>query len=525
MRIQGTPAQVPIADAHPFGKTRESALVKELVSTTQSRAGRAYEPAFAAVPAPRLPASLLPLLSAGRHASDSAALNCDDPRLLRRLMWRVFSKVVEKLIIDELSILKVHGLAGLYEDLCTAYCGNYSHQHRLEELVTVLERLTVALASAPGSPVCRQLGAYLGLVSPWLSSLSDQWLKLELAFEELAHTSSVLEGATHLIDITQRLLADPRLKKILAGSSLDSLDQGLELLFQALTQVRLWQALPTDAGVADHVQMFCSNPLLQHLVEHSVLQLAQTLSQVHRGYPGSGSLAGQMNWLVSTIGNPVLRETLRAPLDKLLGGAGRAEQVFVTFEFVEQCRRFPVRATLVVQGQWLLASSRIDSAAWRWLRPVQEAPGADPTTLTLMNGLLNLNQGSQAPGQVFKDLTRTMIRPVAEMAVWQLAAQALPPATVQVLKALYQHSAAHEPWASRCQRMAASAVAIAKPYVVGALMGDPLAAVTVGYAQALQTHTRWQQTLKWFVANAPGEDRRLQSAYAQYLNVLLAWQV
>lgn len=526
MRILGTPAHVANAQPPPSenspGNSPGNALAQALVSATQSSAGTPHGRACAGAPEPTPQGGLPLLLSAGRPAPDSRG----DTRLLRRLAWRVISKVVEKLIIDELSILKVQGLKGLYEDLCTAYRGNYTHQRKLEELVFVLERLTTTLAdSAHGSPVYRQLGAYLALVSPWLKSLSAQWLTLELAVKQVAHSSSSLDLATQLISLTQRLLADPQLKKILAGSSLDSLDQGLDWLLQALMQVRLWQALPGDATVDDHVQMLCGNPLLRSQVDHSVLQLAQTLSQVHRGYPGSGSLAEQMTWLVNSLGNPARRETLRVPLERLLGSSERAEQLFVTFEFVERCRGFPVQGTLLEQGQWLLALSRINSSTSSWLRPFQDALAVDPAMLTLMNGVLKLSRDPQSLGQVLKDLTRTMIRPLAEKGARNLAAQALPTGMVQELEDLYRHSCADESWASRGQRMASSAVAIAKPYMVAALMGDPLAAVTVGYAQALQTHTSWPQTMKWFVANAPVKDRRTQLLYSQGLNVRVGWQV
>ncbi|KVN39169.1 hypothetical protein WJ64_03735 [Burkholderia ubonensis] len=452
-------------------------------------------------------------------------------RVLSNLAWNVIHKVVEKAIIEALPIVELKAFPEIAKELRSIYTGNYTPQRKLEELGGALERLGQKL-TARGSEswaIPRTLKGYLDVVTPWLRSVSAQWASVELGIDEVRGTESMLGKAQGVLDVTEKLLADRQLASVVAADTLSGLVQGVGAIRQTLAQVQLWQALPGDAHLDDYLGIVAENPLVKKLLDESTLKLGQVLAQVQRyaPYPGNGPLSARLDWLAHALVAPELREQVQQHLAMVLGDEP-ANQLFALFQLVEQLRHFPADSSLGAQGLWLLSMLNQyggDMPALAWLNQFQAALGADPATVSLVNRLLTFSHSSGSRRSLMHDLSKAVAPSLGELAVRQVGERFLPTAMARELEKFYQESSATESWSDLFQRLANSALAIAKPYAASALMKDPLAAVTVQYAEALQKHTSWEETLRWFAAHDPSQDKTLQFVYGQYLNAMLAWQV
>ncbi len=442
--------------------------------------------------------------------------------LIGNIAWRVIVDALDQLVFEGEPV--THDFKDLYAELKCIRDGNDTRSRKLQKLSVELLRFASRLASYSGRQASywRKLSAGLGSVGPWLNSLSEQWLTLELLVEQCHAQQSLLGKAANLTGLTRRLLADRQLQTLVGQGRVQQLDQRLASFDQLLAQVRLWQALPGGAGIADYLQLVAGNPLLGGALADSLMRLGRVLGRVQKGYPDAGTLAEKLSWLLCTLSDPALREPLQPHLERLLGNAQQVEQLFSLCRVVESLRHFPLGGALAEQTLWLLSllkDNAGDGKMGAWFCSLDTVLGADPATLSLLNRLLGMKSGPDGVRLLIKDLFALLAFPVAR----QLAGYALP--GVVELEKLYRQSTADESWASLVRRIGWSVVDIAKPYAVGALVHSPLAAATVGYAEALRTHTGWEQTCQWFVAHAPAGDLRLQLAYSQYLNALLVWQV
>ncbi|MBN3005347.1 Fic family protein [Chromobacterium alkanivorans] len=452
--------------------------------------------------------------------------------MLSDMAGKVIHKVLEKLIIEAIPLPQLRAFKDSYEELSGICKGNYSPQRKLEELATALDRLGRQLASGKGlgAQEGRKLKAYLDAVGPWLKSASGQWAALEHSLLELKDQPSVLGKTLELTAAAEKLLADPQLKRALDGDRLDGIAQSLGAMRQTLGQVRLWQALPQEAGLGDYLDILTDNPLLEQQLAPSLLRLGKALAQTQKTvpYPVNGSLAERLGWLAETLARPELRESLQPHLEMLLGGPAQAEQLLAAFQFADQLGRSPADSGLGGQALWLLSAlgqTSVESPAWSWTRQFQSALGADADTVVLLNRLLTLNRSPESWAVLMRDLGKAAAPSLGLWAGAHLAERWLPAHAAQELEKFYRESSASESWGGMFQRMAGSFVAVAKPYLVEKLMGDPLAAATVQYAEALQNHSSWEQTLQWFVAHDQSQNQTLQFAYSQYLNARLAYQV
>lgn len=478
-------------------------------------------PLGSAAPGPCEPSPVTHSLSLGQ--SGGQAFN----RLISDIAWRVLVDALDQLFFEAEPV--THDFKEVYVECRCILDGNLTRQETLHKLSVELTRFASRLANYSGrlTPYWRQLRTCLGTVGPWLSSLSKQWLTLELLVEQCTAQQEFLKQAADLSVLARRFLTDPQLQVLVGKGLVGQLDQRLESIDQLLTHARLWQALPGSAGLGDYVQLLAGNPLLGEALADSLQQLGRGLGQVHKGYPDKGTLPEKLVWLLVTLGDPALRDLLQGPLERLLGSRLRVEQLFSLCQVVESLRLFPVQGTLVDQTLCLLALLKHnvgDDEAYAWLTSCHGVLGADPATLSLVNRLLSLRQSRDGGLLLLKDLLAALALPVAHL----VAGQTLPAYAVQGLRALqtlYRQGTPDESWPSLARRIAQSVMEIARPYALGALMGHPLAAATVRYAEALKTHTGWEQSCQWFVAHAPAGDLALQLAYGQYLNALLVWQV
>ncbi|WP_157379985.1 Fic family protein [Burkholderia ubonensis] len=452
--------------------------------------------------------------------------------VLANLATNVIQNVVQKAIIEALPLSReIKGAKAFYERLRSIYEGNYTPQRQLEELADALDALRDTL-TARGSESWaepRTLKGYLDVVTPWLRSVSTQWMNVELSVDEVRNTESMLGKMQGVLDLTEKLLATPQLARVMAADTLSGLGQGVREIRQTLSQVQQWQALPGDARLDDYLGIVVANPLVKKILDESTLELGRVLAQVQRDkpYPSDRPLSARLAWLAGTLTDPALREQVQPRVAMVLGDE-RANQLFAIFQLVDQLRHFPTDSSLGAQALWLLAQLKQhagDTPALAWLNQFQAALGADPATVSLVNRLLTFNQSPESRLSLMRDLSKAVAPSLGELALRQVGGQLLPMAMARELEKFWQNSSATESWASLFQRLANSAWTITKPYVAGALMNDPLAAATVQYAEALQQHTSWEETLRWFATHDPSQDKTLQLVYGQYLNAVLVWQV
>ncbi|ROM93897.1 putative adhesin [Pseudomonas brassicacearum] len=478
--------------------------------------------------------TLLSCQSAGTVAVSTQAQDNNSAvgRMLYAMAWNVINKVTGKLCIEAIPIPKLRVFTNACEDLRNIYRGNYSPQRKLGEMSAALDRLGQTLTAYPErySQEYKTLKGYLDAVVPWLKSVSSQWMALDTGIHDLNDQQSVLDKVVGLIAISETLLSDPQLKRAMGKDSLDSVTRGLDAMRQTLCQVQLWQSLPNEAELGDYLGILAGNSLIKKVLDESTLKMGQALAQVQMTapYPSQGTLPARLAWLAGTLSNPALREQLQPHLEMLLGGKPQADKLFAAFQFADQIRRFPMNSSLSEQALWLL--NTLDKGAGgtpvlQWVNQLKSALGADPATTTLLHRLLTLNQKPESLRMLMQEIAKAIAPSVGKLAASHVAGKMLPASVVRELEKFYQESTSSESWAVMCQRIASGAWATAKPYLIAGVTGDPLAAATVQYAQAIQTHTSWEQTLRWFVAHDQNQNETLQFAYSQYLNAILIWQV
>ena len=468
----------------------------------------------------KTPSTIAACLAPGPPSAGASA------RILRTLAWKALTHALDQLIFEGLPV--VRDLKGAADELKALLQGNYTRQHQLQQLAEALERFAHRVADVPGQSWqdLRALSACLGRIGTWLNSVGEQWLTLELLVEQGHAQQPLLDKAANLTGLTRRLLADRQLQTLVGQGVVQQLDQRLASLDQTLAQVRLWQALPDGAGLEDYLQLLAGNPLLGGALADSLQRLGRVLGQVQKGYPDAGTLPEKLAWLLRTLSDPALCATLQPHLEMLAGSQERAGQLLATVQFADRLRRFPVTGSLAEHVLWLLdlLNGHVDDcAALAWLKPFQTTLGAAPAMIHLVNQLL----GAQPCGGSRLGLVKALVTPFALPLAGAVAEYALPLFARQWLEELlsfYRQSSPEETWADLALRLGSSLVALARPCVWGALSGDALAADTVRFALALQTHTSWEQTCKWFIVNAPGQALGRQLVYSQCLTGLLLGQ-
>ncbi|AOJ10133.1 hypothetical protein [Burkholderia mayonis] len=477
----------------------------------------------------------VPANAAPSRAQDTRAAN-----MLSNIAWNVTSKVVERLIIEVLPLSQeIKGAKEFYEELRSIYTGNYTPQGRLDAFIDSLERLGAKLTrgGTTSNEAVLAMKGYLDVVTPWLRSASTHWRSVELGIEEVRNAESMLSKVQNVLQLTESMLADPRLTKAVNADTLSGLGQSVGAIRQTLSQLQMWQALPGEARLEDYLRMAAANPLAKEVLGESVQQLGLVLANALKDlpYPSGGTLAAKLTWLAGVLSNPALRERVRPHLEMVLGES-QADRLVAIFQFTGQLQQFPANSSLTAQALWLcstLGSNLNDMPVLPWLNHFQSALGADPATVSLMNRLLTLDKSQASRLSLIKDLAMSVAPTLGEMAAGQVAKQFLPAEVVRELEKFYKESSATESWASMAGRAANGAWALAKPYAAGLatalVTGDPqtaaLVPVTVSAAEALQRHTSLEETLQWFVAQDPSQDKQLQFLHSQYLNARLLWEV
>lgn len=437
--------------------------------------------------------------------------------IVSSLANNILHQVIEQLFVAAIPLPKLSIFRDSYRELIEVWNGNSSLQYKLEELEMLLDRLDKRMAKGKNASPdeCHKLKIWLGAVRPWIKSVSKHWS----ALEQIQSQPSLLGKTLALMSVIQSLLADPRLNQ----GSFDGISRSVNALRQMLSQVLLWQNLTPRASLADYLGLVLNTPLLTQQLDESLLQLGQILMQtlVVKPYPAAGSLSQRLGWLSQTLTRPEMDERLHPRLVSLLGGSTQADLLLTVFRFGSHLSSFPANSGPGEQALWLLSVLPRGGPTLPWLRQFQSALAGDSEVFTLLNRILMLDASPQGWALLMRDIGKAA---APDLGVWA-AAHLLPTHVVQTFETFYRETSANESWASLFQRIASGFMAVAKPYLAGQLIGDPLAAATVQYAEALQSHQSWEQTLQWFVTQAQGENLYLLPAYGHYLNARLACQI
>lgn len=452
-------------------------------------------------------------------------------RMLTDIGNNIIKRVFTELLIDAIPIPGLRPVKDLIADLRSIYDGNYTTQGRLRETGEALANFERKLNnnSLPLSPENnKQLKGYLATVTPWLRDVSNTWESIELDIAILEDTPSLLAKTQQVMALTERLLATPQLRSVSDDATLATFRQGLSAIRITLGQVQLYQALPGTTGVADYLGILADNPLITKIINEQTLRLGQIVAQIHTDepYPANEGFDNQLDWLVTTLADPAPRQQMQPHLEMLLGSQSRADQLFALCQFADQLRHCPQDGSLSEQGLWLLEMLGTQKAAIPLLAGAQKFQavlGGDGKSLALLEGMLSSKPG--AWGSMISEFGKVAAPDVGRRVLQQAAARLLPPFVAQELESFARQCSWNESVSSLLQRSATSAWNIGKPYLVGQMVADPLAATTVQYAETLQNRTDFGAILEWFVAHDRSRDKALQSVYGQYLNALLVWQV
>lgn len=446
-----------------------------------------------------------------------------------RMLSNMVRSVVEQVVAQSLGkvLPQLKTASDAHQALKRVYEGTYSPQERLRQLHAELEHFKSQLPA--------EWRACLQNLLPWLKSAAQQWTTLEDGLHDLQNHASTLDQAVGLMAMTEKLLADPQLQKALGADALSHASQGLGTMRQTLSQVQLWQVLPSHAGLDAYLGILADNHTLQDLKLEPLLKLAQGLAQAPGivPYPQDGSVSGQFAWLASVLSDPALRPRLEPQVAVLLGDKTQANRLFNTFQLADQIRRFPSDLSLGGQAIWLLntlsqAANGGNNAALLLLTRMQSALSAEPATMQLLNLLLAPKFEPSALLPVLSDIAKAAAPSVGLAAVERVADHILPAAmgkdVARELKNFYRGSSSQESWVEWGGRLIGGAWGVAKPYLISQLSAQPFAANTVHLAETISNHRSFEESVEWLVMHADAKDASVKQAYSYCLNTMLAWQ-
>jgi hypothetical protein len=94
-------------------------------------------------------------------------------RLKGHIAWRVIVDALDQIVFDAEPV--THDFKDVYAELKLIRDGNHNRQDKLQRLSAELSRLASRLANYSGrlTPYWCKLSACLGMVGPWLDSLSN----------------------------------------------------------------------------------------------------------------------------------------------------------------------------------------------------------------------------------------------------------------------------------------------------------------------------------------------------------------
>lgn len=453
-------------------------------------------------------------------------------RMLADICDNIIKRVIAELLIDAIPLPELRSVKDLVTELRCIYDGNYTRQGQLRELGDALaafeRKLNNSQMLSSENHNYKQLKDYLAAVTPWLRDVSNTWQSIELDMSILEDTPSLLGKTQQVMALTERLLAAPQLRSVSDDATLSAFRQSLSSIRQTLGQVQLYQALPETASVADYLGILADNPLVTKIINEQTLRLGQTLAQIptNRPYPANEGFEMQLDWLVTTLADPALRQQMQPHLEMLLGSQSLADQLFALCQFTDQMRHCPLDGSLSEQGLWLVDMLGTQKAAIPLLAGAQKFQavlGGDGKSLALLEGMLSSKPDAWA--SMISEFGKIAAPDLGRWALQHAGASLLPPLVVRELESFARQCSWSENVSGLLQRGATSVWNISKPYLAGQIVADPLAATTVQYAETLQTRTDFAGILEWFVAHDQSQNKALQNVYGQYLNALLMWQV
>ncbi|GAB1849151.1 hypothetical protein MyNCGM683_40420 [Achromobacter xylosoxidans] len=455
--------------------------------------------------------------------------------VLQKIAVDVSHKVIEELLIKATPWDCAPRLKECYEDLQSIYRGNYSLARKLDQIGVVLSRAGQLLGSVQGLPEgqVRSLTSYLGAVGRWLTVASQQWAALENISWELSKQSSISGQVLTLLEAASTLLNEPQVRGLLGKNTLDSVAGSVDMLKQTLRQLQLLQQLPSGSDFSDVLKGFTCNPQITKVLGPSLAQFQRALEQADKAspFPTGGDLTEQFSWLMKGLSRPESRELVRPHLEMMSGDPVRTAQLLDTIEFANRLGQCPPDLSLAQQAQWLLgaldSSSPTAAATGQlpWVRHLRSALAVAPGMADFVNRLLTINPSRESWPAVLRDICRITAPSLALPALEGAALCYLPADVVLGFDAFCRQSATEKSWTSWFEHAACSALDVAKPYVASSLMGDPLAATTVRFAEFGQHVLNPEGLLQGVAVFDKAKSEHMRSAYRLYLNATLAWRI
>lgn len=486
---------------------------------------------------------------------DAAADDADTSvaELLSNIVERSFSTLILKLFVQAIPLPESGAFFDTAQALKAVHTSPSSVRWKLQEVGDILRSLHARLdtTEARANHALHALRRYLGTALPWLDEVLGNWMVYELALADMRASNDWISATLTLFQHIERLLRKPAFLHIARQPAVQMWVGQFETVRDILAKLKVFGALPGSASLEDYLSIFANGPRQAGYLTQSIHALANALSAASTDgtRPAAGSLSDQVFWLMRQLTNPIAVERMRPHLEMLLGGPDQVQQLTAIMHFSQALTQRPGDQSSVQDMRWLVKTvaacacrPMLDGAGFTWLGALaqddkvlctvdallttQPSPSAWPRLMTTLSQAALSSASAWLQQPLADTLTAPWALVGAERALGWLTgdAMAMPAAASAELAAFFREHHSLENWPALLTRVSQSAYRLAKPYIAGHLLNDPVAAVTVRYADSLQTHTDWKQTLLWFAAQNTGENAWLANAYSHYTSVLITWK-
>lgn len=486
---------------------------------------------------------------------DAAADDADASvaELLSSIVERSFSTLILKLFVQAIPLPESGAFFDTAQALRAVHTSPSSVRWKLQEVGAILRSLHARLdtTEARANPALHALRRYLSTALPWLDEVLGNWMVYELALADMRASKNWISATLTLFQHIERLLRKPAFFHIARQPAVQMWVGQFETARDILAKLKVFSALPGSASLEDYLSIFANGPCQADYLTRSIHALANALSAACTDgtRPATGSLSDQVFWLMRQLTNPSVVESMRPHLEMLLGGPAQVQQLTAIMHFSQALTERPGGQSSVQDMRWLVNTvaacacrPMLEGAGFTWLGALAQ----DAKVLSTVDVLLTTQPSPSAWPRLMATLSQAALssasawlqQPLAgtPTAPWALLgaeralgwltgdAMVMPAAASAELAAFFREHHNLENWPALLTRASQSAYRLAKPYIAGHLLNDPVAAVTVRYADSLQTHTDWKQTLLWFAAQNTGENAWLANAYSHYTTVLITWK-
>lgn len=485
----------------------------------------------------------------------------DIPRILLGIMERTYASLIDRLFVKAIPLPEGDAFYRVAQDLRAISASRASARSKLRQVCQVLTLLKTRLhtAEAQNNAPLRTLSTYLSAVLPWIEEADAQWLNVELTLADLSTSSHWTIKAIGALGQIERLLNLPALQSIARQPTVASCLNQVASVKQLLGKIHLLQTLPGEASLHDYLAVLVSAPEWPGDIGKALQPIVSTLSWVcrERPCPDHYDLQGQMQWLMDVLTTPELQEKVQPHLEMLLGNEDHAKQLMALLHLSQAMKRYPVDVAPTAQVLWLIRAVA-ESGVFACLpAPTQDNvipswPGFawmgtlanDKSVLAIIEAMLTSELSLAGWSRLMKDVASASLPGVSHWMAGHAAKHAASNALMEIsnralqyvagqemslhayreLENFYRESASTETWMDMFTRLSTSLYRAVGPQVFESIFDQSGAASTLRYAEILQGHTDWTQTIQWLVAQDTSHDAVLTQLYSHYSTVLIVWQ-